>query len=465
MSSFSRKHFLKLAALTAMVGKTPFENWEATAPNLNNLALVHLLMEGGPDFRHVIVPEPSTDYGKAFWKNRAISQGISSTSAAEWQNKFTQDFVRVQGTNGNPSFGIHRRCGWLATQYNAGKVAIVANVKHSESRDHQRALLVLQKGNYSTAAFTSGGSGWGGRLIGGSGLALNSNQKILSLTGQVRPFCNGNPANIVSFRNSRQFGLFTPDSLSNSDNSPSIASRIVMHRAQKSYYERVGALAGSTFEPFKNHYDRLRSLTDSVRSRVSSSALPAGISGLLQGSNALSNRDFASQIRSAHDAFLCRDLLGLRILSMNFGGFDTHRRQRVELEQRMEDIFGTGKGLDQLFLSRTNDFNSSVIVANGEFGRQLRANGDNSTDHGDANYMLFIGGRVNGGTYGELFPSREIPLYERFWEGIQSRNNFRAVFQSLVSAMGGNTTDVFNMTLTSGEDFETGFGSFSSIIS
>ncbi|MCX7999609.1 MAG: DUF1501 domain-containing protein, partial [Leptospiraceae bacterium] len=138
--------------------------------------------------------------------------------------------------------------------------------------------------------------------------------------------------------------------------------------------------------------------------------------------------------------------------------------QYPELENTMEEIFGTGKGFDELFKARANDFNNTIIACWGEFGRQLKANGDNSTDHGDANYVVFIGGPVQGGTYGEMYPSAEIPDYESFWKGIKSRNNFRAVFQSVLTKMGVTPTDVFNMNLVAGVDYETGFGNFTQIV-
>jgi uncharacterized protein (DUF1501 family) len=451
----NRRDFLYLTGgALGLFMTNPLRKLEAAAPNLNNMTLIHLLMEGGPDFRHIIVPNPTSAYGQAYWKNRARALGVSPSSSGEWSSKYSKDFTIIPETTKHPEFGISKRCGWLVKKYQEGKVAIVCNVKHSESRDHQRSLLVLQKGSYSTAAFSSGGSGWGGRLIGSSNLDLNTNQKIISVTSQVRTFCNGNPANIVSFRNSRKFGLYTPSSnliVNSWDQAPSKDPRVVMYRAQSTYYDRKTGLANTNFEPFYKHYLKLKALTQNIKAALQNVPLSSGLNKL---SEDLKNKDFAQQIQSAHDAFVCRDLLGMRILSMNYGGFDTHKRQREELDGMLEEIFGEGKGLDELFKARSNDFQNSVIVAYGEFGRQLKANGDNSTDHGDANYVLMIGGKVNGGVYGDLFPSQEIPEYEYFHRGIKSRNNFRAAFQSLITAMGHTPTDVFNMTLTPGVDYE-----------
>lgn len=43
-----------------------------------------------------------------------------------------------------------------------------------------------------------------------------------------------------------------------------------------------------------------------------------------------------------------------------------------------------------------------------DFGRQLKANGDRGTDHGRGVYTILPGNDVAGGTYGEMFPEREV---------------------------------------------------------
>jgi uncharacterized protein (DUF1501 family) len=49
-----------------------------------------------------------------------------------------------------------------------------------------------------------------------------------------------------------------------------------------------------------------------------------------------------------------------------------------------------------------------VLVIAGEFGRQIRANGNNGSDHGRGTHMLLIGNRVRGGIYGDMFPQGEL---------------------------------------------------------
>jgi uncharacterized protein (DUF1501 family) len=48
--------------------------------------------------------------------------------------------------------------------------------------------------------------------------------------------------------------------------------------------------------------------------------------------------------------------------------------------------------------------NDTMIMTFSEFGRRVKENGSQGTDHGTAEPMFLIGGRVSGGLYGS-YPS------------------------------------------------------------
>ena len=54
-----------------------------------------------------------------------------------------------------------------------------------------------------------------------------------------------------------------------------------------------------------------------------------------------------------------------------------------------------------------------MLTIAGEFGRQIRDNGDAGTDHGKGNLMLVVSEQCNGGIYGEMFPVSELPKYDQ----------------------------------------------------
>ena len=90
---------------------------------------------------------------------------------------------------------------------------------------------------------------------------------------------------------------------------------------------------------------------------------------------------------------------GLRIATVDFGGWDTHESQANSdgggyLPDRLGQL---SQGLDALFNDLLDYQSRLTIVVMSEFGRRLGRNASNGTDHGHGNVMLVLGGNVNGG--------------------------------------------------------------------
>ena len=412
-NQISRKRFLQMLGLGGMYlsslgGKSRILGTPAPAP-----IVINLLLEGGPDLKHLFVPPVSADpasYGGNYWKFRASAQEVDPVDVTAWQNRYNSDYVQV--ARSGFTFGILNRCGWLIDKFNAGNVAIISNVIHSDTRDHARSLLELQHGVIGAPTQGAATVGWGGSLT------QNSGGQILSITDQMRPFCNrpdGNRNLILSANNTRNIGLYYEQDLTTTPDSTSPSA--IMTRAMRSYYTRKSLLTGTVYQRFQDSELRLRTLGDQVRNRLDANPVPTAIENLSSGNTALNRRGFANQIRSVYDSFLCADIPGydFRAMSLNYSGWDTHKRQRQSMGDNLEDIFGTGKGLDALTSSLpAADNNRTVFVIAGEFGRQLRSNGDSGTDHGRGNYVILIGNPVLGGVYGNMFPDSEIANFSSF---------------------------------------------------
>lgn len=85
-----------------------------------------------------------------------------------------------------------------------------------------------------------------------------------------------------------------------------------------------------------------------------------------------------------------------RVYTVQLGGFDTHAGER-----------GTQQRLLQTFDEAVTAFvremagRDVVLLAYSEFGRRVRANASQGTDHGTAGPVFIAGAPVNGGFYGE----------------------------------------------------------------
>ncbi len=87
--------------------------------------------------------------------------------------------------------------------------------------------------------------------------------------------------------------------------------------------------------------------------------------------------------------------LGLRIATVDYGGWDTHANQA-------DQFGGLTAGLSGTLMAFWRDLGSRrqqdvAVVVQSEFGRRLRSNASGGTDHGRAGAMLVLGPQAKGG--------------------------------------------------------------------
>ena len=408
-----RRDFLKTVLATGALyttGGLPLLGRVAHAngiPALGNRVLVYIMLSGGPDFRHLFTPpfDPVPgSYGYEYWAARAGSHSIPQ-SASAYDARWNNDYSHV--SDGATEFGILDKCGWLKRMWDAGNVAIISNALGGTTRNHSHCKLIMGQGNLSSGPNDSERSGWGGRL------AFYAGGNVLSLSNMPTPFVYGphpvdpeihDNRNLISARNTRELTLYRPGDEVGLNWPPWDITR-----GLSSYYAalRQEMNDDSAYRGFVEHERLLREFGEPIEDRLSTVPLPVSISSLMSGG--LSDPYLGEQIRNLYDSFVCSDILSQRVASLELGGWDTHRTQRDAIEPKMEDLFGDGKALDVLYQELPlSVLDSTVFVLGGEFGRQLRVNGDNGTDHGRGTSILVIGNGVQGGVYGEMFPEEEL---------------------------------------------------------
>ena len=130
--------------------------------------------------------------------------------------------------------------------------------------------------------------------------------------------------------------------------------------------------------------------------------------------------------------------VGLEVAFTDSGGWDTHRGQggvRGQLAALLQQ-FGAGIAalVTDLGPARMEDV---VILTMSEFGRTVRENGTGGTDHGHANAMFVIGGKVRGGrVYGQWPGLKSDQLYEG--RDLALTTDFRDVFGEVAQKHLGN---------------------------
>jgi uncharacterized protein (DUF1501 family) len=105
--------------------------------------------------------------------------------------------------------------------------------------------------------------------------------------------------------------------------------------------------------------------------------------------------------------------VGLEIAFTDIEGWDTHVSEGGAtgiLANRLKEF---GAGLAAFHQDLGDRLDDVVIVTMSEFGRTARENGNRGTDHGHANVMFVMGGRVRGGkVYGRWPGLAQEVLYE-----------------------------------------------------
>lgn len=398
MTTTDRRRFLlSLAGIAPAAWLAPATFASAGSPGR---VLVNVMLFGGADFRFLVMPPPDYDpaYTALLWEARRL---LYNESYADYAAVYDAEYTSVVDPRSSATVGIHKSAAWLADRFSEGDVAIVANVFGSTNRRHDHSQLIVHAGDSTTGVAETDRDGWGGRFVD----SVSDASRSVVVSPDVSLVTLGtDPANRL------ENSVHAPDirraSLPVAGSATDPASALT--RAIESYY--LGRRTEATAEhapdwPFAGYfanYDGLRRFGDAIDAQLAGVSMPAPLAGL-----SLDNAVFAQQCRNLHDAWVCRSVLNLRFLSMSYGGFDSHRDQNNALRSRFSDLFGAAGGLAALYATEPGPSSEVVFHFATDFGRQLRANGGLGTDHGHGNYSLLLGPAVNGGLYGEPFPTRE----------------------------------------------------------
>ncbi len=112
--------------------------------------------------------------------------------------------------------------------------------------------------------------------------------------------------------------------------------------------------------------------------------------------------------------------LGLRVATVDLGGWDTHEYQGDNAQGYFAGRLGElAQGMAAFYADLTNHNGTDhtqrlTVVVMSEFGRSFVQNASRGTDHGHGNVMLVMGGQVNGGkVYGQWPGLAPDALYDR----------------------------------------------------
>ncbi len=347
---FTRRLFLQAVAAGVAVSALPAwlaEPAAAAAPlGSGDGVLVFVTMAGGNDGLNTFIP-----LGNGSYHDARSRLGLGAGEAIGL----------------GAGRGLHPRLTHFKSQWDQGNLAIIDGVGQGGSNlSHFDSMAKMMMAAGSSSAF---GTGWLGRYLDGlggglfNGVSLGSSLPIL-VRGRTRQAIG-----IPEYRNSI-FDISEPDS------------------SQGRQYRALRAM-GLTPTGLGPLADRL---TGAGRRAVD---LAGTVYPLVDPKG--SEAEIVTKFRLA--ARLINANLGIRVISIMFGDFDTHANQARMHDDRMSELNAGVQTFHQMlnpaFVTRT------LVVGTSEFGRRVRDNGS-GTDHGAANSLFAIGHQVNGGFHGQM---------------------------------------------------------------
>lgn len=122
---------------------------------------------------------------------------------------------------------------------------------------------------------------------------------------------------------------------------------------------------------------------------------------------------------------------GPRIAVLSVGGWDTHSDQGGATGSFANVLRELDLGIDDFKTEAGKAWDQSVVVCATEFGRTVRVNGDDGTDHGVGTVAMLAGGSVKGGeVYGDWPGLAPAKLYDG--SDLRPTTDLRSIFKGIL---------------------------------
>ena len=398
---------------------------EAAAPDDNCVVLLYLA--GGNDGLNTLVPNDPADYGAYVTARTAIHRRQGATVgghvgslplAGPGGQKLAFSNVMVStaggGDNGDASFGLDTLFG-NGTGGAGSDLAVMPAVDAKKySLSHFDNSDVWFKASNDLNVKT----GWLGRWIDRYGSATNPLQAIsidTALSKSIRTAVN--PVCAIPSLSSLGFSM-----AAGGYGSPGgVGGTLVNAQMQ--------VLSGLQADPANAYLARTRGTYGlAVETYQRSQAGPA----FTPGAGYPSNGTLSTRLRLA--AHLLAADLGTRIITIHWGGFDTHSGQLASQDAQLRELSRALGAFRADLLARGIEQRVSTLVFS-EFGRRVAENGSEGTDHGAGGLMLAMGSGVRGGLASEwpgCRPQDLVPINNPAQGNLKVPTDYRSVYRSVI---------------------------------
>lgn len=389
MPAMSRRRFLASCAGIGAAGASlslPIVAWSdvLSAANESPLGagsriLVLVTMYGGNDGLNTVVP-----YADSAYYDARPDIAYSADEVLKLDERY----------------GLNPGMRGMADMFRGGSLAIVRGVGYPEpDRSHFRSMDIWQSASLDNTVTT----GWIGRWLDQNGsdplLALHFGRVIPRLVmgdGTIASLFSGESKPTVNFTD-----LMLALSEHDSDDTPA-----------------------------------MKMVCDSYRDadHVNSAMSPLFVDGGPLSSPAIfEERGLTAQLNIVADCIAAK--VPTRVYSVAIGGFDTHADELGTQESLLTALDrAVTSFMDKM--KTTNNGRDVVLMAYSEFGRRVRANSSDGTDHGTAGPVFLAGDLVKGGFHGE-----DPTLTDLVDDDLKVTTDFRDVYHEVLTHVLGSDSD------------------------
>lgn len=396
-NKISRRSFLQgcSAAIAAMAGarvtNLVFSPPRAGVAETHQILIV-LFLRGGWDALNVVPPIDSSDRGYYQAARAELQIPAAGAGAA----------LRLDSR-----FGLHPALGPLHDLYQGGKLAVVHAVGlTADTRSHFDAMQFIELG---TPGVKTTGQGWLTRHL--------QTAPALGTTSWIPAVSTGSSTAMSLLGSIEAVAMSSPDSFSFTGHWDHEQAQ---RAALRAIYDGDTWLYQAGLQTLDT-VDLMDYLDPGDYSPSNGAVYPSG--------------SFGDQLQTI--AQLVKMDIGLRVATIDLGGWDTHENQGDGSSGYMSDqLTRLGEGLAALYAdldgtgASTYTDRLNVIVLS-EFGRRLKENAAHGTDHGHGSVMFVMGGGVRGGqVYGNWPGLRTDQLYDG--NDLQVTTDYRRVISEIL---------------------------------
>ena len=328
-------------------------------PTKKNKILVVLQLSGGNDGINTLIPFSDPQYAAL-----RPTLGVAASDVLHLTD----------------SVGLNPRLSKFKALYDQGKLAVVQGVGYpNPNRSHFRSMDIW----HSARPDTFERSGWLGRYVAACQCAQDNALPAISIGDQLNTMFWTDTTLVPAVASIGAFSFLTDTKYKN-DRTFQLQTLQNIYSQAGNWSNAESLIRRGTLQALSAS-DELQKVAASYQSPV---AYPA-------------NNGLAVQLKTV--AQVIAGNLGTRLFSVSMGGFDTHTNQKVNQDKLLGQL---GDAIDAFMqdLASMKRQDDVTIMTFSEFGRRVKQNGSNGTDHGTAEPMFIIGNGVQGGMYG-TYPS------------------------------------------------------------